>query len=180
MGATGMIGSPAYQKAQMVLRSLGEDVPQQGELREPLMNPPTVTAQIQFLTGKDYPDLCPACQSAIDQSVELVREGEDTNDQEAPLNFAGDHNMLCGGRTCKVKEQRETPLYCLRKRTAPKFPQTEEDDSPIFTLPSVATGTSKELHDFATKNGWLMVQDYTIFRRHYKDAAGNSYYLDLA
>jgi hypothetical protein len=58
--------------------------------------------RVKFLTGKDYPHLCPKCQAAIDGVAMLYREGlmEDTDDEEAPCMFVYDHAMFCGGREC--------------------------------------------------------------------------------
>lgn len=55
---------------------------------------------MEFLTGKDYSHLCSKCQAAIDLCVEVVLEGPDTDNIEAPFDFAADHLLLCGGRTC--------------------------------------------------------------------------------
>ena len=55
---------------------------------------------MKFLTGKDYDHLCKNCQNAIDLCLELVTEGPDTDNIEAPFDFAADHRLLCGGRTC--------------------------------------------------------------------------------
>jgi len=134
---------------------------------------PVKTAGIQFLTGKDYPHVCNACKMAIDQCVELVREGEDTDDIEAPLNFAADHNMLCGGRHCLKRQQGETTVYCLRH-------MKPDAEGPIFSQPEVCRGTPNELHEIATKKGWKAVRDNTVFHYHYQDGQGNLYYLDLA
>jgi len=56
---------------------------------------------MKFYTGKDYPHMCEKCRSMIDQCVELVTMGPDTDDNEAPLMFAADHKLLCGGGTCE-------------------------------------------------------------------------------
>ena len=56
---------------------------------------------MKFLTGKDYPWLCEKCKDAVDTSAIYLREGgADTDDPEAPLMFAADHNWLCSGREC--------------------------------------------------------------------------------
>lgn len=58
---------------------------------------------MNFLTGKDYPHLCPACRRAIDDIAALFQEGEmpDTDDEEAPCMYVYDHGMFCGGHECK-------------------------------------------------------------------------------
>ena len=56
---------------------------------------------MKFYTGKDYPHLCDGCKATIDQCVDLVQEGEDTDDNEAPLMFAYDHKLMCGGHQCE-------------------------------------------------------------------------------
>lgn len=57
---------------------------------------------MQFLTGKDYPHLCKACQSAIDGVATLFQDDlPDTDDVEAPCNVCYDHAMFCGGTECK-------------------------------------------------------------------------------
>ncbi|KKK66180.1 hypothetical protein LCGC14_2966660 [marine sediment metagenome] len=55
---------------------------------------------MEFLTGKDYPHLCKGCQSIVDQTVEAVLIGPDTDDNEAPLMLAYDLGLLCGGHNC--------------------------------------------------------------------------------
>lgn len=55
---------------------------------------------IDTLTGKDYPHLCTECRAAIDSVVDLVREGPDTDDDEAACMFVYDHRMYCGGHEC--------------------------------------------------------------------------------
>ena len=54
-----------------------------------------------FLTGKDYPWLCEQCKAMVDQCVDLVRMGTDTDDDEAPIMFAYDHKLMCGGHECE-------------------------------------------------------------------------------
>jgi len=56
---------------------------------------------MRFLTGSDYDHLCHKCQSAIDLCIEIVLEGPDTDNIEAPFDFAADHELLCGGSACK-------------------------------------------------------------------------------
>lgn len=54
---------------------------------------------VEFLTGKDYPHLCKKCQDAIDTAVIYFREGApDTDDPEAPCDYAYDHGWLCSSR----------------------------------------------------------------------------------
>lgn len=56
-----------------------------------------------FLTGRDYLELCGSCRSMIDSVVELVQEGPDTNDDEAPCNYVYDNKLFCGGHYCANK-----------------------------------------------------------------------------
>jgi hypothetical protein len=62
---------------------------------------------VRFLTGKDYPHLCPKCQAAIDDVARLYKEGlmEDTDDEEAPCLYVYDHALFCGGRECRNPPQ---------------------------------------------------------------------------
>jgi hypothetical protein len=62
----------------------------------------------RFLHGKDYPWVCPKCQAIVDQVAQLYEEGdmEDTDDNEAPMMYAGDHGLLCGGRHCAKHDER--------------------------------------------------------------------------
>ena len=56
-----------------------------------------------MLTGKDYPHLCSACQSAIDDMAGLYAEDlmEDTDNYgEAACDAVYDHRMFCGGGQC--------------------------------------------------------------------------------
>ena len=57
--------------------------------------------ETHFYMGKDYPHLCDGCKATIDQCVELVQTGADTDDNEAPLMFAYDHKLMCGGHECE-------------------------------------------------------------------------------
>ena len=61
---------------------------------------------MKFYRGKDYPHLCTKCRTTVDQCVDLVMFGEDTDDEEAPLMLAGDLRMLCGdgGGNCDGDE----------------------------------------------------------------------------
>lgn len=63
---------------------------------------PNTEHKVEFLTGKDYPHLCPKCQKAIDDIAHLFQTGilEDTDDIEAPIMFVGDHGMFCGVHQC--------------------------------------------------------------------------------
>ncbi len=80
---------------------------------------------MEFLTGKDYPWVCEKCRAAIDAAA-LLFEGdqEDTDDNEAPLMYAGDHGMLCGDGDSKG----EQPAYFVEKLAKPYvsriFPKT--------------------------------------------------------
>jgi hypothetical protein len=56
---------------------------------------------MEFYTGKDYPHLCSKCQQTIDDCVALVHIGADTDDNEAPIMFAYDHKLMCGGHECE-------------------------------------------------------------------------------
>ena len=62
----------------------------------------------RFLTGKDYPWLCPKCQKAVDDIALMYIMGmfPDTDDNEAPIVKAGDLGRLCGlgGRECDPEE----------------------------------------------------------------------------
>jgi hypothetical protein len=55
---------------------------------------------MKFYTGKDYPHLCNGCKTMVDQCVEAVEIGPDTDDNEAPIMLAGDMGLLCGGGDC--------------------------------------------------------------------------------
>ena len=55
---------------------------------------------MEFRTGKDYPWMCEGCRAAVDQCVDAVEIGPDTDDEEAPLMLAGDMRLLCGGGEC--------------------------------------------------------------------------------
>ena len=53
-------------------------------------------ASVGFLSGDDYPDLCPECRSAVNQIFEMLPEMGDTDDPEAAMMIAGDRKLLCG------------------------------------------------------------------------------------
>jgi hypothetical protein len=55
-----------------------------------------------MLTGKDYPHLCSACRSAIDDMAGLYADDlmEDTDNEEAACDAVYDHRMFCGGGEC--------------------------------------------------------------------------------
>jgi len=56
---------------------------------------------MKFLAGKEYSHLCEGCQAVIDTCSEVVLEGPDTDNIEAPFDFAADNLLLCGGSTCR-------------------------------------------------------------------------------
>lgn len=60
---------------------------------------------MKYIGGESYQHLCPICRQSIDNCVTIVEEGPDTDDPEAPMMYASDHNMLCGGRTCVEVEE---------------------------------------------------------------------------
>jgi len=68
---------------------------------------------MKFLTGSDYPDLCLKCRMTIDQVVDIVSMGADTDDEEAPCNFVYDHGMFCGGHECTTDEPTAGKQYAL-------------------------------------------------------------------
>ena len=53
---------------------------------------------MQFLVGKDYPELCATCRGAIDSAAMLLEEGPDTDDEEAPCMLAYDMGWLCSSQ----------------------------------------------------------------------------------
>jgi hypothetical protein len=80
----------------------------------------------RYLVGKDYTDLCPKCQAAIDRAAGLFAEKELSehlasrwsveDDPERPIMWVGDHAGFCGGRVCLVRERNEKienqePIY---------------------------------------------------------------------
>ena len=56
---------------------------------------------MKFYTGKDYPHLCNGCKAIIDQCVDMVQMGADTDDNEAPSLLAYDRGLFCGGHECE-------------------------------------------------------------------------------
>ena len=60
---------------------------------------------MDYLTGKDYPWLCGTCQSTVDRCAEIVAEGPDTDDEEAPCDMAYDHRLFCGGHRCENRQE---------------------------------------------------------------------------
>lgn len=59
-----------------------------------------------MLTGKDYSHLCQECQNTIDSVIELVKDGEDTDNPEAACDFVYDNRMFCGGHECINKKDK--------------------------------------------------------------------------
>lgn len=74
-----------------------------------------------MLTGKDYPHLCSACRSAIDDMADLYADDlmEDTDNEEAACDAVYDHRMFCGGGECINKPQQgdygRTNLSCVSR-----------------------------------------------------------------
>jgi len=73
---------------------------------------------VEYLIGKDYPNMCEDCQHTISACAELVAMGPDVtvtgvriDDNEAPLMFATDNRMLCGGRTCTKNEKVRAEIW---------------------------------------------------------------------
>lgn len=58
--------------------------------------------------GEDYPEICSECRAAINACATAVQVGPDIDDEEGPLNLAGDLRLLCGGNTC---DKRADPNY---------------------------------------------------------------------
>lgn len=58
-----------------------------------------------MLVGKDYPELCNFCRSAIDACFAMLDSvGDyDREDCEVPCNMAYDQRMFCGKHTCVNK-----------------------------------------------------------------------------
>ena len=56
----------------------------------------------KYLTGKDYPHLCPSCRAVIDMIVGTCSELPDeyASDEEGPCDFAYDQRLFCGGNEC--------------------------------------------------------------------------------
>ena len=65
---------------------------------------------MKFLTGKDYPELCPICRAAIDRLADLYVDGlmPDTDNPEAPCDAVYDERLFCGGGEC-VNKGGESP-----------------------------------------------------------------------
>ena len=78
----------------------------------------TIRRASRFLVGKDYPNLCPQCQAAIDDAANLdaanLLQSGDTEDVdgeniEAPIDYVYDHKWFCGGFECANKQ--DSPLF---------------------------------------------------------------------
>ena len=82
----------------------------------------------KFLTGKNYPHMCPTCQATIDRIAELFEAGElpDTDDPEAPIMFSYDHSLLCGGNDCAEREEREE---LENRKMFPFWTKHQEDET---------------------------------------------------
>lgn len=91
-----------------------------------------------MLTGKDYPELCNKCRSAIDACFAMIGEMPEDwcdDDNELPCNMAYDLRMFCGKREC-VNEpgqtqdaHRRNPGFCGKCGGACQFDsdgQTQE------------------------------------------------------
>lgn len=48
---------------------------------------------MEYIT--DYPHLCDKCQAIVKNVVDIVAEGADSDDEEAPINFVYDNAMFC-------------------------------------------------------------------------------------
>jgi len=61
-----------------------------------------------LMMGDDYPHLCRRCRAAVDfAALAYKEEGPDTDDAEAPLLWASDNDMLCGGHKCAAQREVE-------------------------------------------------------------------------
>ena len=58
---------------------------------------------MEFLTGKDYPQLCAVCQGAINACALGLECALDTDNEEAPCDMAYDRRLFCGGDHCANK-----------------------------------------------------------------------------
>lgn len=64
---------------------------------------------MEYLRGKDYPNMCGKCQRAIDLAHNTICiigvDDEYANDPEGPCMYAYDNKMFCGGVTCDNRPQ---------------------------------------------------------------------------
>jgi len=71
---------------------------------------------MKYLIGKDYPNICGACQHQVDLAVEMCQdslaEDEYESDEEGPINIVFDNRAFCGGHTCTkdLDEQSDVKL----------------------------------------------------------------------
>ena len=82
---------------------------------------------MKFLTGSDYPDLCSKCRMVIDQAVDIVSMGADTDDEEAPCNFVYDKQMFCGGHECKAEDEETYGLTAGQRMVAKTMNMTNKE-----------------------------------------------------
>jgi hypothetical protein len=57
---------------------------------------------MKFERPESYIWLCEACRGMLAKVTELFESGEmpDTDDNEAPCMYMGDHQLFCGGGHC--------------------------------------------------------------------------------
>ena len=66
---------------------------------------------MEFNSGQDYPNLCQQCKIVVNECLDLVLLGSDTDDNEAPFMVAADHEMFCGGHECSCDCSIGFPSY---------------------------------------------------------------------
>jgi len=68
---------------------------------------------VDYLTGKDYPDMCDTCKDAINKAhmiiVEMGPGDEYADDPEGPSMFAYDRGWFCGGHESLCGVEIEEP-----------------------------------------------------------------------
>ena len=99
----------------------------------------------QFLTSRDYPHLCDACKTTLDQIAQIFVDDllGDTDDEEAPAMYMYDNALYCGGHVCKNNSRDEKMLIIIDEKTGKKYRVMRFDvikQGDIFLMPDNETG----------------------------------------
>lgn len=128
---------------------------------------------MKFIT--DYPNLCQSCQATILAVAELLEEGPDTDDPEAPAMWMYDHALYCGGRQCRLTEERlagNPPVWNVYLCSLDN-PTDEKLEGPL-TFKN-AHQTAVQLCQEKWPLAWKAIPDHTLAGRHYAHTAGPEY-----
>lgn len=95
----------------------------------------------KYLTGKDYPWLCPSCQAQIDALVDQADEMADTDNPEFACDWLYDRRRFCGGARCYKGEYQDA-----FNRFKKKHPSATDSEAAYYALESLIFEVAEDPH----------------------------------